>query len=55
MGVPISSYLLVKLASRCNLNCTYCYWFRDGSVYETSALLRPDVEDALVERLAAHI
>ena len=28
------AFVLVKLASRCNINCTYCYWFRDAEVYE---------------------
>ena len=27
--VPPFAFVLVKLASRCNINCTYCYWFRD--------------------------
>ena len=30
---PIFTFLLVKLASRCNINCTYCYWFRDAEVF----------------------
>jgi uncharacterized protein len=49
------SYTLVKLASRCNLDCTYCYWFRDKSVYETPALLTLAAEDAYVEKLRRHI
>ncbi|MDB4912588.1 MAG: hypothetical protein JWM95_232 [Gemmatimonadetes bacterium] len=52
---PIPGYLLIKLASRCNLACTYCYWFRDGTVYETPSVMQVDVEYALVERLAEHI
>src|SRR5215472_1299738 len=30
--VPPFTFVLVKLASRCNINCTYCYWFRDAEV-----------------------
>jgi uncharacterized protein len=52
---PTFDYLLLKLASRCNLNCTYCYWFRDKSVYERSKLLTPEAEAMLLEKLALHI
>jgi uncharacterized protein len=52
---PPFQYLLLKLAARCNLACTYCYWFRDQSVYELPHLLTPAVEDALVAKLAAHV
>ena len=24
------TFVLVKLAARCNIKCTYCYWFRDA-------------------------
>lgn len=54
-NTPISTYLLIKLASRCNLACTYCYWFRDEGVYRTPKLMTEIVEDALIERLATHI
>jgi uncharacterized protein len=40
---------------RCNIACTYCYWFRDASVYEKPAVLTPEAEAALVARLAEHI
>jgi uncharacterized protein len=52
---PIFDYLLLKVASRCNLNCTYCYWFRDKSVYERPRILDRAVENALLDKLAAHI
>lgn len=50
-----ANYLLVKLASRCNLNCTYCYWFRDATVYERPPLLTHEVEDALLLKLERHV
>jgi hypothetical protein len=28
VDAPVFTFVLVKLASRCNINCTYCYWFR---------------------------
>ena len=55
MGFPVSSYLLIKLASRCNLACSYCYWFRDSTVYQSPPLMSADVEDALVEKLGLHV
>jgi uncharacterized protein len=44
----------MKLAARCNLNCTYCYWFRDQSVYAKPPVLTPQAQQAFVEKLAAH-
>lgn len=52
---PIFDYLLLKLAARCNLNCTYCYWFRDRSVYERAKRLTPEAEAALLAKLEAHL
>jgi uncharacterized protein len=52
---PIFTYLLLKLAARCNLKCTYCYWFRDRSVYERPKVLTSEAELALLEKLEAHI
>ena len=48
-------FVLVKLASRCNIKCTYCYWFRDAKVYEKPAVLTPEAEDAFCLRLEEHI
>ena len=49
------AFVLVKLASRCNINCTYCYWFRDAEVYEKPAVLTPEAEAAFCLRLEEHI
>jgi len=35
---PISQ-LLVKVATRCNIDCSYCYWFRDAAVYDKAKLM----------------
>ena len=43
---PVFTFVLVKLASRCNINCTYCYWFRDAEVYRKPAVLTAEAEDA---------
>ena len=48
-------YLLVKVAARCNINCTYCYWFRDASVYEKPKLMSAAVADKLLLRVEEQI
>ena len=53
--MPVSSYILIKLASRCNLNCSYCYWFKDASVYEKPSLMQDIVVDAFVQKLSQHV
>jgi uncharacterized protein len=52
---PVFNFVLVKLASRCNIACTYCYWFRDGDVYKKPAVLTAEAEDAFCARLEEHI
>ena len=54
-ALPVFTFVLVKLASRCNINCTYCYWFRDAEVYNKPALLTAEAEDAFCARLEDHI
>jgi uncharacterized protein len=48
-------YLLVKVASRCNINCSYCYWFRDKSVYDKPKLMSPATLDQLLRRVEEQI
>lgn len=48
-------YILVKLAMRCNLACTYCYWFRDDTVFDKPNLMLPSVETAFLLRLREHL
>lgn len=52
---PIFTFVLVKLASRCNIKCTYCYWFRDAEVYRKPATLTVEAEDSFCRRLEDHI
>lgn len=49
------TFVLVKLASRCNIKCTYCYWFRDPDVYRRPALLTEEAEAAFLTKLEQHI
>ena len=47
---PISQ-LLVKVATRCNIDCSYCYWFRDAAVYDKPKLMSADVLHQLLLRI----
>jgi uncharacterized protein len=51
---PISQ-LLVKVASRCNIDCSYCYWFRDASVYDKPKLMSSEVLLQLLQRIEEHV
>ena len=51
---PISQ-LLVKVASRCNIDCSYCYWFRDAAVYDKPKLMSAEVLHRLLERIEEHV
>ena len=39
---PITQ-LLIKVAARCNIDCSYCYWFRDAAVYSKPKLMSEEV------------
>jgi uncharacterized protein len=51
---PISQ-LLIKVATRCNIDCSYCYWFRDAAVYTKPKLMSAEVLHQLLRRLEEHI
>src|SRR5215468_428172 len=53
-GQPIAQ-LLIKVAARCNIDCSYCYWFRDAAVYNKPKLMSDDVLHQLLRRLGEHI
>ena len=48
-------YILLKLASRCNIACTYCYWFRDETVLTKPHVLTSETEALLLARLDEHL
>ena len=50
---PITQ-LLVKVATRCNIDCSYCYWFRDAAVYNKPKLMSADVLHQLLQRVEQH-
>jgi uncharacterized protein len=51
---PISQ-LLIKVAARCNIDCSYCYWFRDAAVYGKPKLMSSEVLHQLLRRIEEHI
>jgi uncharacterized protein len=51
---PISQ-LLIKVAARCNIDCSYCYWFRDHAVYSKPKLMSGEVLQQLLRRIEEHI
>jgi uncharacterized protein len=51
---PISQ-LLIKVAARCNIDCSYCYWFRDAAVYRKPKLMSVDVLNQLLRRIEEHV
>ncbi|MBS0160842.1 MAG: radical SAM protein [Nitrospira sp.] len=51
----VVDYLLLKVAARCNIACTYCYWFRDGTVYEKPKVMSRDTFDELARKLIKHV
>jgi uncharacterized protein len=55
-SAPKCRLLVVKVASRCNLNCSYCYVYNAGDLsYLTQPLVMSDATvDALVKRVAEH-
>jgi uncharacterized protein len=50
---PISQ-LLIKVASRCNIDCSYCYWFRDPAVYSKPKVMSEKVLEQLLQRMEEH-
>ncbi|QHT65359.1 radical SAM protein [Rhodocytophaga rosea] len=49
------NYILLKLASTCNINCSYCYWFRDETVLTKSKILSEEAETNLLAALGRHL
>ncbi len=52
---PTVNGLIIKLASRCNINCSYCYWFRDPLVMSSPKMILPDVITSLITKLSEHV
>lgn len=55
-GTPLATTFVLKIAERCNLNCTYCYMYNKG---DTSYLGRPkfmteEIATAALERIAGY-
>lgn len=48
---PSIDYIIVKLAARCNIACTYCYWFKDESVYAAPKRMTAATQEKFADRL----
>ncbi len=55
VAFPAVNELVIKLASRCNIDCSYCYWFNDPLVKASPKFLKPEVVDVLLVKLLGHI
>lgn len=51
----VVDYLLLKVAARCNIACTYCYWFRDPSVLSKPKMMSEATFSVLLARLERHV
>src|SRR6202012_2089526 len=51
---PISQ-MLIKVATRCNIDFSYCYWFRDAAVYDKPKLMSEGVLQQLLRRIEEHV
>jgi uncharacterized protein len=51
----VVDYILLKVASRCNIACTYCYWFKDADVYGKPKVISPDLMDVLRRKIVKHV
>lgn len=53
---PICSVLILKVASRCNLNCTYCYMynFEDKSYMQQPKFMSRETAYAIIDQVRAH-
>jgi uncharacterized protein len=56
MPAPSGLHYIVKIASRCNLNCSYCYVYNqaDGGWRDRPALMSLETFAAAVERVRRH-
>jgi len=52
---PALNEFIIKLTSRCNIRCRYCYWFEDPEVLKQPKRMSEKVWRHFVERLAEHI
>ena len=53
---PQCNTIVIKIASRCNLNCSYCYMYNLGdTTYKSQPkLMSNDIIDSLINRVKEH-
>lgn len=47
--------IILKLASNCNLRCTYCYWFNDESVNRQPKIMSQEIVSQFLFRLERYL
>lgn len=52
---PAVNEFVVKLASRCNIQCTYCYWFEDPLVLKSPKIISDTHLSLFLSKLESHI
>ena len=52
---PVVNEFVLKLASRCNIQCTYCYWFEDPLVLKSPKFLSDANLELFLKKLEKHI
>ncbi|TQV77284.1 radical SAM protein [Aliikangiella marina] len=52
---PVVNEFIIKLASRCNIRCTYCYWFEDPLVLQSPKIISDKHIDLFLEKLRQHL
>lgn len=52
-----SLFVIIKIAERCNLNCSYCYYYADSNseVYARPTRMSPELLGSVVEFLASSL
>lgn len=56
MSIPLCKVAILKIASRCNLNCSYCYMYNlaDKSFMDQPRVISESTTKAFAKRLATH-
>ena len=56
MGKQTINYLILKVASRCNINCTYCYMYNkgDGTFKSQPKFMSTDVVNNVLTKTLSH-
>jgi len=54
-GMLFNLMIILKIATVCNLNCSYCYWFRDPEVQSREKFISLETTNKLINRIDEHL